>query len=533
MTALRCLYHLARADFLERVRRYSFLILLGLTVYLGYLFVPPADAAYQTVSLGNARGIYNSPWMGAMFGVTISTMVALVAFYPIKNTVTRDRETQVGGIIAATPVRGPVYVLGKWLSNVALLTLLLGVMTGMGAVMQLIRAEDTNLNLWQLAAPMWLIAFPTLALVAAAAVLFECVPGLRGGAGNVAYFFLFTTVLSFSVLIFGEGLVKPINDPFGIGYTISDMQRVILTYDPGYSGQFEIGGEEMTAEPLLFHWPGIRWTAGMVAGRLAWMAGAAVVALAAALPFDRFDPARGRPRRRARRRDEELSSTPAPAEALSPPRGVSLSPLASRQFRPRLGTVLLAELRLILKGCPWWWFAVAGGLAIAGLAVTDQAQRQLLQAAAWLWPILLWSSLGNRERRHNTEGMVFSVARPVGRQILAQWLAGVCVAAVTGAGFAAQRAFTGGWADLAAWSAGALFIPSLALALGTWTNNSRAFELVYAFLWYVGPRNRVAALDFMGATPEAVAGGVWVYYLSAAAALLGLALIGRWLNIRR
>jgi hypothetical protein len=531
--ALRRLYHLARADFLERVRRHSFLILLGLTVYLGYLFVPPADAAYQTVSLGNARGIYNSPWMGAMFGVTISTMVALVAFYPIKNTVTRDRETQVGGIIAATPVRGPVYVLGKWLSNMALLALLLGVMTGMGAVMQLIRAEDPGVNLWALAAPMWLIAFPTLALVAAAAVLFECIPRLRGGAGNVAYFFLFTTVLSLSVLSFGEGLAEPINDPFGIGYTISDMQRVILAYDPDYDGQFEIGGEKMTADPLLFHWPGIRWTTGMVAGRLAWVGGAVLLALAAALPFDRFDPARRRPRRRPGRGQEELSPAPAAAEALTPPKVASLSPLASRRFQPRLGAVLLAELRLTLKGCPWWWFVVAGGLIIAGLAVTNDAQRRLLQAAAWLWPVLLWSSLGNRERRHNTEGMVFSVARPVGRQILAQWLAGLCVAVVTGAGFGAQRAFTGGWGDLAAWAAGALFIPSLALALGTWTNNSRAFELVYAFLWYVGPMNRVAGLDFMGVTPQAVAGGVWAYYLMAAGALLGLALLGRWLQLRR
>ena len=35
MTALRTLYHLAHADFLERVRRYSFVILLGVTAYLG------------------------------------------------------------------------------------------------------------------------------------------------------------------------------------------------------------------------------------------------------------------------------------------------------------------------------------------------------------------------------------------------------------------------------------------------------------------------------------------------------------------
>ena len=37
MKTLRVLYHMARADFLERVRRYGFLMMLGLVVWLGYL----------------------------------------------------------------------------------------------------------------------------------------------------------------------------------------------------------------------------------------------------------------------------------------------------------------------------------------------------------------------------------------------------------------------------------------------------------------------------------------------------------------
>ena len=36
MKPARVIYHLARADFLERVRRYSFLIMLGLVVFTGY-----------------------------------------------------------------------------------------------------------------------------------------------------------------------------------------------------------------------------------------------------------------------------------------------------------------------------------------------------------------------------------------------------------------------------------------------------------------------------------------------------------------
>ena len=36
MKSSRVIYHLARADFLERVRRYSFLVMLGLAALLGY-----------------------------------------------------------------------------------------------------------------------------------------------------------------------------------------------------------------------------------------------------------------------------------------------------------------------------------------------------------------------------------------------------------------------------------------------------------------------------------------------------------------
>jgi len=35
MSTLRVIYHLARADFYERSRRYSFLVVLGLVIFLG------------------------------------------------------------------------------------------------------------------------------------------------------------------------------------------------------------------------------------------------------------------------------------------------------------------------------------------------------------------------------------------------------------------------------------------------------------------------------------------------------------------
>jgi hypothetical protein len=93
MKTMRVLCHLTWADFLERVRRHGFLIVLATTVFAGYLFVPPAGARYRVLQVGVQRGIYNSPWIGFMFGLIAAMHLPLVGFFLVKNAVERDRKT--------------------------------------------------------------------------------------------------------------------------------------------------------------------------------------------------------------------------------------------------------------------------------------------------------------------------------------------------------------------------------------------------------------------------------------------------------
>jgi hypothetical protein len=74
---------------------------------------------------------------------------------------------------------------------------------------------------------------------------------------------------------------------------------------------------------------------------------------------------------------------------------------------------------------------------------------------------------------------------------------------------------------------GALFIPALALAAGTFSGSPKLFEAVYVILWYAGPINRVGPLDFMGTTSGTATGKVALAYLLGAAMLLLLAFLGR------
>jgi len=209
-----------------------------------------------------------------------------------------------------------------------------------------------------------------------------------------------------------------------------------------------------------------------------------------------------------------------------------LTPLATPDLRWRFPAVFAAELKLMLKGQNLLWYAGALALNLACLLNPSEAVQRYLLLMVWVWPVLVWSQMGVRERRYGTEQILFSMPRPALRQLPATWLAGVVVAVVTGSGAWLHLALAGELAGWLAWFVGALFVPALALALGVWFGNSRAFEAIYLLLWYIGLIEQVPALDYAGATAGGLEMGMPLVYLGISAGLVALALIGRGQQIR-
>lgn len=510
----RVLWHLLRADFLERVRRYGFLVTLLFAAWLGYLVSVGAVKLW----IGNTRGIYDSAWVGALTALVVNTFLSLAGFYVAKNAVERDRRTGVGQILASTPMSKPLYTLGKTASNLAVLAAMLAVLAVFAVITQWVAGEDARIQLWPLLSPFLLLSLPVMAVVAALTVLFETLPGLRGGFGNVAWFFLWTALLSIPVA--NEGRVP---DLIGMTLVAQDMEAEADARFGDADRGFTLGHITNEEQAQVFRWQGMDWTPALVLGRLSWFALAVGIALIAALFFDRFDPAKGR-MRLPKRKAKEAEEIALPAL----PEHVTLTPLAAGSSL-RFAGVLAAELRLALKGLPWWWYVAAAGLVIAGLTAPAQGVRQFVLPLAWIWPVLVWSPMGNRESRFGTGELLFSAPRPVGRQLPAVWMAGVLIAAIVGGGVAVRYLATGDYAALGAWAAGALFIPSLALALGVWSGSGKLFEAVYLLLWYIGPMNRTPELDYLGATGQ----GRPLVWLAATALLACMAVAGRRWQLQR
>lgn len=514
MSTPRVLYQMVRADFLERVRRYSFLVTLAAALYLAY----GVAAEKVWIVVGNGyRGVYNSAWIGTLMSICCSTFLSLAGFYIVKNSVQRDTDTRVGQVLAATPMRKNFYTMAKTLSNFAVLACMVGVLMLAAVAMQLMRAEAHSFSLWKLWSPFVLFALPAMLLTASVAVLFETIPGLRGGFGNVVYFFSWTAAIALGATGF--------DDPAGIQLLYRSARSTLRALDPtgpeNFNFSLTIGGERAIHT---FLWNGIDWTAQLLLMRLFWIGVALGLALAAAVFFHRFDPARV-PGRRRSAASGTSGVSPIPTERTSSAGATTISaahltPLTHKATHSRSVQLVLSELRLMLKGQHWWWYIAAAGMLVGQLVAPDAQVRSGFLIAAWIWPLLVWSEMGCRETRYATGSLLFSAERSLSRQFPALWAAGVIVALLTGAGVGLRLLLAGNGHSLAAWFAGAVFIPTLALALGVWSGGSRAFEAIYTIWWYIGPAHQIPGLDYMGTTPASSSPGI---YACAAGILLVVA----------
>jgi hypothetical protein len=457
----------------------------------------------------------------------------------------------VGRIIAGTPASKPVYMTGKWLSNVAILSVLLIILTVTAVGMQLFRAEEAHIDLAAIVIPIWMMGFPVLAMIASMSVLFESIPFLQRSAGHIFYFVVYMASLP---ILIGQteqiaGTYKPLGDFYGMARPLASIQQEILKYDPAYDGSLSIGAERFTAPPVIFRWEGLAWTFTMFLERLTWIGLALIMTLVSAIPFDRFDPARRGLRRKKPGRDtsgsrrqaggafsetgnlaEETAMVTVP-EDLAPVPLTGLTPSALCRGRWPFATLLSAELRLALQGHHWWWYAgMIGFLAAGAAARIDIAMKVVL--FSWLWPLPVWSMMGTRETRCYTGQLVFSSGHPLRRQLPAVWLSGVLTALLPASGLTLRLLLTGQTDIALAIMAGIMTIPSLALALGVWSHSPRLFEALYLMIWYV-ICNIALDLKWADLVSKLAGGGTAILCLALSAMLCMAAVIGRWKQLQQ
>lgn len=508
------------------------MVILGITILAAYFFVPPLEASYVTLHLDKYRGVYNSAWVGGSVALSTTLFLTLFGFYLVKNSIQRDERTGVGQIILTTAVKKLYYLIGKLISNFAVLSIIVLVVMIIALIMQLVRGEVMQIELWPLLSPFLFLTLPIMSIVAALAVLFETRQTLQGGIGNIIYFVIFILFSASSSYI-----------TFGTAVITSDMVNVLTSTKPDFSGSYGIGFL-IPEQPLeLFEWQGVDWTGTLNLQQLSLFLFSFLLILVASLLFHGFQEApyfENIEKKKAKAVQTGLEKASSVIHmnkdsvdvegklerSTSRIRASALTPVAIRESFLRL---VLAEWRLMMKSASLGWYVVAGILVILCLMMpTATSSHWIIWPVTWIWPLVLWSGIGNREVRFQTQYLIASSPRFVTRQLSAAWAAGFLLACLTGFGMFIRLILEGNMVHLGYWVATAIFIPSFALASGVLTKTNRTFEVLYMIIWYLGPFNKMVFLDFMGANSgEGTSWMMSVIYILISICLLFLAYVSR------
>jgi hypothetical protein len=221
---------LALGSFLNRARRPVYALTLLAAVGLGYLAVPDVQSHWTVLDLAGFRGVYNSAFVGTATALTGTLWLTLGGFYVIRDAIGRDEATGVGELLAVTSLRTPTYLAAKFTGDLLVLGSMAGVLAFTALVLQLARGESRTLEPVALLLPFLVLTLPMLIVTASLAIVFDSIPRLRGGLGNVVWF-----VLALAIAIGGQSSSAPLGG-LGVQPVFASFRTAIAEHSKVASG---------------------------------------------------------------------------------------------------------------------------------------------------------------------------------------------------------------------------------------------------------------------------------------------------------
>ncbi|WP_448568840.1 hypothetical protein [Thalassotalea ganghwensis] len=479
------IFQCIQADFKQRTRQNSFVVTLMAMSVLTLLFFPSPDSQYQTLVINGYRGIYNSAWLGASLAMLNVLFLPLICFYLIKNALELDRKSMTGELIAATSVTKLNFLIAKWFTNVLILVSIVVIMLINCLVIQIYYGESYHINLWALVWPQIVFVLPILLAISGLSLMFESIKWLKGGLGNVVYFFLWV-----------GAIVHSVESVSGVGALLEHIEREVEQRFPLQQGPTNIGiniSEEVN-DISTFVWQGIEPSLLHLWGALPLLIISLTCLVMAFIFFDRFSNA-------------SMSEHMQPSKLskmIKHGLGNNLDKLFINFTKHFAFTRLLRlELKLQLKSLSVYWYIVVFALNIIQLFISHQLLVSLVLPISWLWCVLVISQLGQMEKQYNTIELITYSNKSMVIQSAASCSAAWILLVLVSLGSLIRFVGSAEWLLVIQLIIAVSFTVALAYCCGVLTGTKRVFEVLYPALWYMGPIQGALYIDFFGVNPIA------------------------------
>lgn len=460
------IYQVMKADLLERVRRSSFLAMCVFAMFLAFFSVPDVEAPFVSICMepGIFRQGSNPSWIPIAIALCGGVLFPMIGFSFVKNNISMDRESGLLYGLQSMNMKKGNYVVGKFLSNLSVLTVM-GLFVVLGAALMLpFRFPDQPLPFYDFISP-FIGIYPGLVFVSAFAVLLESVPFISSKAGNAvgvtALFVMFLVNYSASgydnllLRAFDYGNYRWVID------SINDAVVPIIGRGVWETGILVPGGmfaDNKGGQELIFH--GLLWGWNYIMDKIILITISMALILSAVILLETTE----------KRKKEK---------------GIFPEFTGKKQKSHYCTSQFMMECRLLLKSLPKGCLAVNAGLWIYGFFAPLQYVQGYLWIIMLVCSVTLFSQMGCREHENSLIECFVTIRFSLVRQAVYSYLWGVVMLFMISAPVAVRCFMEQKFLCSCCYIVFSLFVPALACFLGECSKSRRAFETVYLLICFL------------------------------------------------
>ena len=458
------IYQVMKADLLERVRRPSFLAMCIFAMFLAFFSVP--DVEVPLVSICMEPGIFrqgsNPSWIPIAIALCGGVLFPMAGLSFVKNNISMDRESGLLYSLQSMNMKKGNYVIGKFLSNLSVLTVMWMFVILGAALMLPFRFPDQPLAFYDFISA-FIGMYPGIVFASAFAVLLESVPFISSKAGNAvgltALFELFLVNYSSS------GYDNPLLGAFDYGNyrwvidSINDAVVPIIGRGVWETGILVPGGMfagNKGGQELVFH--GLLWSWKYLVDKIILIAISMAIILSAAILLETTEKRKKASSRNPREKGRK-------------------SHYCASQF--------LMERRLLLKSLPKSCLIVNAGLWIYSLFAPLQYVQGYLWIIMLVCSVTLFSQMGCREHENSLTECFVTIKFSLVRQAVYSYLWAVVILFMLSMPAIIRCFGEQKFLCSCSYIAFSFFVPALACFLGEYSKSRRAFETVYLLICFL------------------------------------------------
>ncbi|MCM1235472.1 MAG: hypothetical protein NC489_35685 [Ruminococcus flavefaciens] len=457
------IWYIARADFKERTRRFSFLVLCVLSVFAAFLFVPNPNAEIISIAVDAQyfSQATNWTWIPMASALCTGIVLPMAGFFYLRNSLSLDRKTGIVDLIYTSPVGRITYLSGKYLSNLFILLFMLLIVTLASFCMTILKFWGMDISAFHCFS-YFLSMIPGIFLCAALSLMIEAVSVFQSRIGvwiaGIIYFVVYIVHISF-LFEDSQGSIVRLFDMTGFLWLKDSINQSVYNIT-GKSAQvamfvYEDGMINNLKLPELFFVP-LYFTADRMFEKICMIILAIVLCVMASVLMQRYQSTR------------------------------KMNIVSEKMNRKSHGHgVFMTELILTFRNCSAAWVIIMALLWISMFFADIETAQGILWIVSMAWSCILFSEYGCREKKNNLNTLLPALFHTYSYQFLIRFCVGGIISLFISVPIILRTAFMNEFSGVVAGIIFAFFIPTLSIFLGQISSSERMFEIIFLVICYV------------------------------------------------